>query len=59
MKTDKEILEAIEVKEKLESRGFRKISCKNCNGMGYFGIFFSQCLICHGKGYIWESPITK
>lgn len=60
MKTDKELLEEIEVLEKLESKGYKQKQCGNCNGKGY-NIYPNKhgqacmvnCFTCDGKGYWW------
>lgn len=62
---DKEYLDNLKAGEELISRGYEKIRCKQCNGLGsYFNglsgeLEYCECYFCDGKGYKWQAPITK
>lgn len=53
-KTDKELADEVDARKRLEKNGYRRVTCKSCNGFkgddGY-------CMACGGKGYHWESPL--
>ena len=57
--TNQELVEKLEAESKLQNLGYIKTSCKACNGLGFWGIFFQKCSVCEGKGYSWLAPITK
>jgi hypothetical protein len=63
--TDRELLDRIKAGEELETRGWKRITCRRCEGFGKIGdpnstqCFVIKCFCCDGKGYTWESPITK
>mgnify|MGYP001598678563 CR=1 FL=1 len=56
--TDKELFEKLDLNDRLQNRGFVKIPCKKCKGLGFFELL-RKCFSCDGKGYFWQSPITK
>lgn len=57
MKTDKEIADELDAKDRLIARGYKQLKCEKCNGFGQFGSVV--CWKCEGRGYYWQAPITK
>lgn len=64
MKSDKELADEIEARERLVARGYTKIACKYCGGFGkvpnpsHKGLFF-ECVSCDGRGYTWQAQFTR
>lgn len=56
-KTDKELADELDARDRLEARGYKRVTCTKCNGFGQFGSI--QCWQCEGRGCNWEAPITK
>lgn len=57
-KTDKELLDAIETRKRLESYGYKRRCCRVCWGSGIaHEIWRVHCKTCGGKGYTWEAPM--
>lgn len=56
-KTDKELADELDAKDRLIARGYKRQTCAKCNGFGQFGSI--QCWRCEGKGYTWEAPLMK
>lgn len=56
-KSDKELADELDARDRLEARGYQRVTCPKCKGFCQFGSI--QCWKCEGKGYCWEAPITK
>ncbi|MEK6884629.1 MAG: hypothetical protein AABY22_33660 [Nanoarchaeota archaeon] len=67
----KELADKLKAEEYLANKGYCKIKCDKCNGLGTIiilehnskneKIFSPQriCFVCDGKGFIWQASITK
>lgn len=51
-KTDKELADEVDAQKRLEKNGYRRVTCKSCNGVS-----LRYCPACGGKGYHWEAPL--
>lgn len=62
-KSTKELADELDAQDRLKARGYIKEQCSVCKGTGYMiraGVFSSdECILCHGEGFTWQSPITK
>lgn len=58
MKTDKELSDELDARDRLYARGYRQVTCDRCNGRKQIGPDIC-CWQCEGKGYVWEAPLTK
>jgi DnaJ-class molecular chaperone len=56
-KSDREIVDELDARDRLVARSYERKTCPKCNGFGQFGSI--QCWQCEGKGYYWEAPITR
>ncbi len=58
LKTDRELADELDARDRLEARGYKRKLCDKCGGTGqsYPDIV---CNKCEGKGCRWEAPITK
>lgn len=57
MKSDKELADELDARDRLEARGYKRETCPKCKGFGQFGSI--QCWQCEGKGYCWQAPLMK
>ena len=55
--SDKELADKLDAQDRLIARGYTKVTCEKCKGLGQFGSI--ECWRCEGRGYIWQAPITK
>lgn len=60
MKSDKEIADDLDAKDRLIARGYERVPCEKCHGLGY-SLDFSgrECLACQGVGFHWQAPMMK
>lgn len=56
-KSDKELADELDARDRLTNRGYKQATCPKCNGYGACGSV--QCWKCEGKGYYWEPPLMK
>lgn len=61
MKTDKELADELDARDRLIARGYKLVKCDVCAGYGHLGsnMFTPICPTCNGRGQRWEAPITK
>lgn len=57
-KSDKELADELDARERLENRGYKKVACEKCGGIGW-STPNDPCLRCGGKGYHWQAPLMK
>jgi DnaJ-class molecular chaperone len=57
-KSDKELADELDARDRLRARGYEQVKCPACQGLGMEG-FDIACFRCEGKGYYWQAPITK
>ena len=57
-KSDKELADELDARDRLRARGYERVPCEKCNSLGLEG-FDIVCSRCEGKGYFWQAPITK
>lgn len=58
-KTDKELADELDARDRLRNRGYEQVKCGMCNGFGWQGHPEVNCPACEGRGYRWQAPITK
>lgn len=57
-KSDKELADELDARDRLIARGYERVKCPKCDGLGLrFGDV--QCWQCEGKGYYWMPPLMK
>jgi uncharacterized paraquat-inducible protein A len=56
--SDKELADKLDAQDRLRARGYEKVACEKCDGLGLEG-FDIACSRCGGKGYHWRAPLTK
>lgn len=67
MKTDKEIADTLDARERIRKHGGTWVRCPKCGGLGYttfggkgmMGLNTGTCFSCDGKGGKWEFPLTR
>lgn len=60
--SDKELADRLDAEDRLRGRGYEKVRCCRCDGMGFTiesGMFMLECGACQGRGFYWQSPLTK
>jgi hypothetical protein len=57
-KSDKELADELDAKDRLRNRGYEQVTCEKCGGLGMEG-FDIACSCCEGKGYHWRAPLMK
>lgn len=57
-KSDKELADELDAQDRLRSRGYERVTCARCRGVGLEG-FDIACSVCEGRGYRWLPPIEK
>lgn len=50
-KTDKELADELDARDRLRKRGYKWERCPTCNGLK------ENCFTCKGRGGIWEAPL--
>lgn len=55
-KTDKELADEVDARERLKARGYEQKRCPVCSKDYRLRDFCSRC---GGKGYVWEAPLMR
>lgn len=58
-KTEKELADELDAKDRLTARGYVRETCKSCGGIGTNPRTDMPCFSCDGRGFHWRAPITK
>lgn len=62
-KSDKELADSLDAYDRLIARGYKRVSCDKCKGIGYARDSFHNwgipCSSCEGRGFHWEAPLMK
>lgn len=57
--TDKELADALDARDRLIARGYKRVKCDRCNGTGLFEDFRGKehiCPFCNSSGEVWQAP---
>lgn len=60
--SDKELADKLDAEDRLRARGYRKVPCRICKGMGAVrrGAYPEYpCHHCDNKGYTWEGQFYR
>jgi DnaJ-class molecular chaperone len=60
--SDNEIADRLDAEDPLRARGYTKVQCSKCKGMGLTvesGMYWLECGSCEDRGYFWQSPLMK
>lgn len=60
---DKELADQLDAQGRLRNRGYKRVKCDKCQGVGSvlhpIWTILVDCGACQGKGYHWQAPLTK
>lgn len=67
MKTDKELADELDAKQRIRSHGGEWVICSKCHGVGrttfggkgMMGLNTATCFHCDGRGGRWEMPMMR
>jgi DnaJ-class molecular chaperone len=63
LRSDKELADALDARDRLINRGYVQKACDKCKGLGRIQLFnkdndfsYTECFRCEGKGFWWKAP---
>lgn len=57
--SDKELADKLDAQDRLIARGYVRVTCKACDGLGISRRDGLPCYQCDGRGFYWRAPISK